>query len=108
MLALAAVVTCFHSHPGLVLADEATGPKSVFIEVQADGTSCLVRTVMVPCQDILTHLRSDLKLPAGTWVRFKADRSTPYQSVKAVMDAVQKSEFTTSASYVPAPRSTPP
>lgn len=105
---MAVLAMCFHSHPGPALAEEAPDPKWIFIEVQADGTSCLVRTVKLPCEDVLTHLRSDLKLAAGTWVRFKADRSAPYQSVKAVMDAVQKSEFSTSAAYIPAPRSTTP
>lgn len=85
--------------PGPARAEDAPDPKPVFIEIQADGTSCVVRDVRIPCADVLMHLRSDLKLPAGTWVRFKADRSAPYQSVKALMDAVHESEYTTSARY---------
>lgn len=107
-LALIALVASIQSHAGLAHAEEASDLKSVFVEVQGDGTSCIVRAIKVPCQDVLIHLRSNLKLPAGTWVRFKADRLAPYQSVKAVIDAVQKSEYTTSAAYAPPPKSDQP
>ena len=46
-----------------------------------------------------------MKLAPGTPVRFEADRSAPYGVVEGIMDAVQKSEFTTAVAYLTAPKS---
>jgi biopolymer transport protein ExbD len=77
---------------------------SVFIEVQADGQHCVVRKVAVLCSDVLTHLREVLRLPPGTWIRFKAGRVTPYEAIRKLMDDVQHSEYVTSAAYLPTPK----
>jgi biopolymer transport protein ExbD len=77
-----------------------TDASSVFIEVQADGQSCIIRKASVPCSEVLTHLRQVLKLAPGTWVRFKAGRTAPIETVKKLLDDISHSEFATSASYL--------
>jgi biopolymer transport protein ExbD len=77
----------------------------LFVEIQADGRTCKVGNVTIKCAHVLTHLRQVLKLPPGSWIRFKAARSAPYRDIKDVMDAVQKSEYTTSVAYLTEPKS---
>jgi biopolymer transport protein ExbD len=89
---------------GQTSVSPATGPASVFIELQADGQHCVIRKATVPCSEVLTHLRQVLKLAPGTWVRFKAARATPFEAVKRVLDDVSHSEFATSAAYVENPQ----
>jgi biopolymer transport protein ExbD len=85
---------------GQASSSPATDAPSVFIEVQADGQSCVIRKASVPCSEVLTHLRQVLKLAPGTWVRFKAGRTAPIQTVKKLLDDISHSEFATSASYL--------
>jgi biopolymer transport protein ExbD len=75
-------------------------PPSVFIEVGADGQHCVIRKIPVECSEALAHLRNVLKLPPGTWVRFKASRAANYIALKKIMDDVTHSEYMTSIGYV--------
>jgi biopolymer transport protein ExbD len=77
----------------------------VYLEIQADGKTCMVRGAAVDCGKVLLHLRQVLKLAPGSEVRFRADRAAPYGAVKGVMDSAQKSEYTTAVAYLTPPNS---
>jgi len=79
-------------------------PDPLFIEVQADGSRCVILGQELPCTEVLSHLRNVVKAAPGTWIRFRADRAAPFEAVKRVLDAVAHSEYTTSAAFLPAPR----
>jgi biopolymer transport protein ExbD len=76
-------------------ATQGQDAEPLFVEVQADGQHCKVRSARVLCTDVLPHLRNVLKLPPGSIIRFRAGRSAPYAAVKSVMDELTKSEFRT-------------
>ena len=95
---------CFWAEISHGQSGKGSDEPSVFIEVQSDGQHCVVRKVTLTCADVLTHLRQVLKLPPGTWVRFKAGRSVPYDAVKRVIDEVQHSEYATSVAYLTPPK----
>jgi len=61
----------------------------------ADGGVCVIRDVKIPCTDILKHLREVLRLPAGSLVAFRAEKTSTYETTAAVIELIQKSEYRT-------------
>ena len=60
----------------------------------ADGQYCVVEETRILCADVLKHLRDVLKLPAGSRVRVRAEKTAPYESAAKVVEQLQKSEYT--------------
>ena len=93
------------AYVGYAQGNDVRHTKPEYIEIKADGKSCVVRGAAIDCANVLLHLRQVVKLAPGSEVRFNADRGAPYGAVKGVMDAVQKSEYTTAVAYLTAPKS---
>ena len=89
---------------GYAQGNDVRRPAPVYIEIKADGKTCVVRGAAIDCGKVLLHLRQVVKLAPGSEVRFNADRETPFGSIKSVMDEVQKSEYATAVGYLTAPR----
>jgi biopolymer transport protein ExbD len=70
----------------------ADPPQEVLITV-ADDSVCVIRDVKLPCADILKHLREVLRLPAGSLVAFRAEKTSTYETAAAVIELIQKSEY---------------
>ena len=74
-------------------------PEATLITV-AEGKNCVVEETMILCEDLLKHLREVLKLPAGSRVRVRAEKTSTYESTAKVFELLQKSEYKAPMGYV--------
>jgi biopolymer transport protein ExbD len=74
-------------------AAAADAVRDIKVTLKADGEHCVVLDITIPCIDLATHLRDTLKLPRETVVQLRAGRSASYQSVRKVLDIIEKSGF---------------
>jgi biopolymer transport protein ExbD len=98
--ALTTATLCAVASCGNVPDDTERGDNPPLIEIRADGRHCVILRSEIECSDVVTHLRNVVKLAPGSAVRLKADKTASYNTVAAVLSAVQKSEYTTQIGYV--------
>lgn len=77
----------------------AEPPKEVLITV-SEGKNCVVNAIKILCADVLKHLHDVVKLPAGSRVRVRAEKTSTYESTAKVFELLQKSEYTFKMGYV--------
>ena len=87
------------------LAAETATSREVKVTLRSDGEHCLVRDVTILCSDLASHLRDTLKLPRETIVFLRAGRGVPYQSVRSVLDIIEKSGFSFPVAHPAEPQS---
>jgi biopolymer transport protein ExbD len=102
---------------GLLIAVLVTGPlivrgaaaetaaRDVRITLMPDGEHCAVRAVTIVCSELPQYLRDTLKLPRETTIHLQASRAASYQSVRAVLDIIEKSGFNHPVGYLTEPKS---
>ena len=83
---------------GAAMAETAT--RDIEITLKADGERCVVRDVTLHCSDLAAYLRDTLKLPRGTTIHLQAARAASYQSVRTVLDIIEKSGFNHPVGYL--------
>jgi biopolymer transport protein ExbD len=76
-----------------VQAAEPTASSEIRVTLKSDGEHCVVRDATILCSDLAAHLRDTLKLPRETMVYLRAGQAAPYQSVRKVLDIIEKSGF---------------
>ena len=89
--------------PALV-ASETAAP-DVRITLTADGEHCVVREVTILCSELPAYLRHTLKLPQKTTIHLQGTSAASYQSVRAVLDLIEKSGFNYPVGYLTEPKS---
>ena len=77
----------------------AKSPQEIRITV-AEGKNCVVEATRILCADLLKYLREVLKLPAGSLVLVRAEKTSTYESTAKVFELLQKSEYKTPIGYV--------
>jgi len=80
-------------------------PTIISVTLKSDGDHCVVRDVTILCSDLAAHLRDTLKLPKETEIHLRAGRAAPYQSVRKVLDIIERSGFTYPVAYLTEPKS---
>jgi biopolymer transport protein ExbD len=84
-------------------AASETAARDIRVALMADGEHCMVREVTIFCSELSTYLRDTLKLPRETTIHLQAARSASYQSVRTVLDIIEKSGFNHAVGYVAEP-----
>jgi biopolymer transport protein ExbD len=83
-----------------------TAAPDVRITLKADGEHCVVREVTILCSALPAYLRDTLRLPRKTTIHLLAARAASYQSVRAVLDLIEKSSgFNHPVGYLTEPKS---
>ena len=77
-----------------------TPASDITVTAKSDGKHCLVRDVTIRCSEVAAYLRDTLKLPRETMVHLRAGRAASYQSVRNVMDIIEKSGFNHPVAYL--------
>ncbi|MEJ1966463.1 MAG: biopolymer transporter ExbD [Gammaproteobacteria bacterium] len=83
-------------------ASEAAA-RDIRITLMADGEHCLVSEVTILCSELSAYLRDTLKLPQETTIHLQAARAASYQSVRTVLDIIEKSGFSHAIGYLAEP-----
>jgi biopolymer transport protein ExbD len=91
--------------PTLMRGPSSSAAPDVRITLRADGEHCVVREVTVLCSALPAYLRDTLRLPRKTTIHLQAARAASYQSVRAVLDLIEKSGFNHPVGYLTEPKS---
>jgi hypothetical protein len=91
-LSVASAVVSFVLSAAGMAAEPMRG-RDVAVTLKPDGEHCVVHKVTIVCADLASHLRGSLKLPDDTMIRLRAGRTTSFESVRRVLDIIEKSGF---------------